>query len=264
MNTITCPIQLYTEAFKVETYHYRLVDPVTGQVKLGNYNREQLIKAKGFFRYHNVQGFNIYCRPVGYQFVLLDDLNRDVLTDLAQLKPCMLMETSPGNYQAWLILQDVPQNRETAKAICKELAVRFGADLASAEPDHVGRLPDLYNRKEKYIEQYGKYPFIKLLKFEHRLSNFYPQGGAVLNTPTPSISASINHSHSPSNGSISEQDFGVACGLIRQGKSDSEIYQHLLSTSPDLAHRKGKHVDSYLNRTIRNAHRAIQNQSVYI
>ena len=255
MNTTTLSIELYADTFNAETYHYRLVNPITGQVKLGNYNREQLIKANGFFRHQNAQGFNIYCRPIGYQFVLLDDLTRDVLTDVAQLKPCMLIETSPGNYQAWLILPETPQDRDTAKAICKELAVRFGADLASAEPDHVGRLPAFLNRKEKYYELYREYPFIKLLKFEHRLANFYPCGGAVLNPPTTTQNIGHINRYTPSKGSISEQDFGVALGLIRFGKTDDEIYQHLLSTSPDLIIRKGKQVESYLWRTISNARR---------
>lgn len=259
MHTTILPIECYANTFKADFYHYRLVHPVTGKVKLGNYNREQLINANGFFRYQNAQGFNIYCRPVGYQFVLLDDLTHDVLKDVAQLKPCMLIETSPGNYQAWLILPETPNDRETAKAICKELAVRFGADLASAEPDHVGRVPGLYNRKEKYLEKYGEYPFIKLHKFEHRLAKFYPYGGAVLNSPA-TIPLISDHQRIQGKSSTSEQDFGVALGLIRFGKTDDEIYQHLLSTSLDLVSRKGKHVESYLRRTIRNAHRITNHQ----
>ncbi len=265
MNTIVSPLEHYTNTFKAESYHYRLVNPLTGQVKLGDYSPEQLVKSTRFFRAQNAQGFNVYARPVGYQYVLLDDLTRDVLADVASLKPCMLMETSPGNFQTWLILPETPTDREASKAICHELAVRFGADLASAEPDHVGRLPGYTNRKAKYQNVSGYYPYVTLHRAEHRLSTFYPRGGAVLHTPwdsTPLV-PNTRHDHSVSNDSVSEQDFGVACGLVRIGRTDSQIYQHLITTSPDLSIRKGKHIDSYLQRTIRNAHRAVQSYRVH-
>ena len=185
--------------------------------------------------------------------MLLDDLCRDVLEDVATLRPCLLLETSPANYQAWLMLPDIPHHRDEAKSICRELAQRFRADLASADPDHVGRVPGFTNRKSKHKLGNGMFPFVKLHHWAHRPANFYPCGGAVFQTPDVPSGNEAVHRHAAGEGSISEQDFGVACGLVRMGKSDEEIAQHLLATSPDIATRKGRQTQSYLYRTIANA-----------
>lgn len=251
-------LERYVSAFNVDAYKVQVKSRLTEDGFWCDYTPAQLLRAVSFLRRQNAHGFDIYCRPIGYEFVLLDDLTGDVLADVATLKPCLLMETSPANYQAWLILPEVPADRDRAKAICRELAIRFGADLASAEPDHVGRLPGFTNRKEKHRMPNGLFPFVKLHRSEHRHSTFYPFGGAVLHTPAVSATTGIQPHSGPSKSSNSEQDFGIACWLIRQGKNDEQIYQHLLSTSIDVAARKGsKHVKVYLERTIRNAHRSV-------
>ena len=247
----------YCAALQADHYHVRLVNFATEAAIPVNYSAEQLARLEtvNYLRGRNAEGFNIYARPVGWQYVLLDDLTRDVLPDVAPLRPCLLLETSPANYQAWLILPDVPHHRDGAKAICRELAGRFGADLASADPDHVGRLPGFTNRKAKYQMTNGLFPFVKLHRSEHRLSTFYPGGGAVQYNESSSTIAVGQPTVKPTKRSSSEQDFGQACWLIRQGQSDEQIYEHLLAASPNLRDRKGRHLESYLHRTINNARR---------
>lgn len=169
----------YLTALGADRYHLRLVNFAMEKSIPVTYTAEQFGKpgTAGYLRKMNYEGFNIYARPVGWQYVLLDDLTRPVLADLATLNPCALVETSPANYQAWLILGDVPPDRDTAKAICRELAQRFGADPAAADPDHVGRVPSFQNLKEKYYQADGRYPVVKLHRWEHRVSTFTPQGG---------------------------------------------------------------------------------------
>jgi hypothetical protein len=248
----------YVAALQADSYKIQLKNRTTDDGFWVTYSPEQLIKATGFLRRQNALGYDVYARPVGYQYVLLDDLTRLSLNDLATVKPCVLLETSPGNYQAWLILADLPPNRDTAKAICQQLAHQYGADPASAEPDHVGRLPGFTNRKAKHQLTSGHYPFVILRRCEHRFSTFYPCGGAVLQNSLPPKQYTPSPHRQPAVGeSTSEQDFGVACGLLRMGKTEEEIYQHLFTTSPDLSTRKGKNTHSYLQRTITNARRAI-------
>ncbi|GAB3962994.1 hypothetical protein GCM10028805_65220 [Spirosoma harenae] len=251
-------VEQYLSAFDATSYKVQVKNRETEEGFWVEYSHTQLAKPETirYLRDKNRKGFDIYVRPVGYQYVLLDDLSFDSLWELAKLKPCLLIETSPANYQAWLILPMLPVNRETAKAICQELAIQLKADPACAEPDHVGRLPGFTNRKEKYRLPNGLFPFVRLCRSAYRISSFYPSGGAVLNHPN---SAPVTpRRHSPKEYSLSEQDFGVACGMIRAGKSDSEIMQHLLTTSPDLASRKGKYTDNYLSRTITNARKMSQ------
>lgn len=246
----------YVDALQADTYKVQLKNRSTEEGFWVSYSPTQLLNAGPYLRRKNAHGFDIYARPIGYQYILLDDLTRLVLADVATVKPCLLLETSPNNYQAWLILSEVPADRDTAKAICQQVAQQFNADPASAEPDHVGRLPGFTNRKPKYQLATGNYPFVILHRAEYRYSSFHPRGGAVLYAPTVTHQQlSVNHRSSSIKDSVSEQDFGVACGLLRIGKTDEEIYQYLLATSPNLAYRKGKHVDYYLRRTITSARR---------
>lgn len=256
MNTTEKTIVAFCDALRADHYHVRLVNFVTQKAIPVDYDPEQLIRASAFLRLKNSQGFNIYCRPAGYQYVLLDDLRREVLGEVATIRPCALLETSPENYQAWVILPTSPNSREQAKAVCRELAETFGADLASAEPDHVGRLPGFTNRKEKHQQSNGLFPYVRLCRSEYRISTFYPRGGAVLIQETQSIS-SYQPKFKPKN-SESERDFGIVCGLIRQGMSDEKIFQELLDKSYNLLARKGRHANSYIARTIQKARNRIK------
>lgn len=252
----THTIQRYIDALNAESYKIQLKNRRTEKAFNVSYSPEQLLRAVGFLRNKNSEGFDVYCRPVGYQFVLLDDLTRDILADVAILKPCVLMETSSNNYQVWLLLPEIPTDREIAKAICRELAQQFGADMGSAEPDHVGRLPGFTNRKEKYQLPNGLFPFVRLHRAAYRVSTFHPVGARVLQSDQEQRRAA--RKTATSNRSISEQDFGKACALIRQGKSDNDIYQYLLENSPDLSQRKKRsYIDRYLRLTIANAHRSV-------
>jgi hypothetical protein len=56
-------------------------------------------------KYRNVRGSHIYVRPSGeHRFTALDDLNEVSLAKLAAdgFKPCAVVETSAGNFEAWL------------------------------------------------------------------------------------------------------------------------------------------------------------------
>lgn len=254
MGTITAKVLSdFSDAFRADLWKVQIKNRLTEQAIRVNYTPEQLLKAMSFLRLKNRDGFDIYARPVGWQYVLLDDLTRGVLADLAELKPCALLETSPANYQAWLILPETPADRDAAMSVCRELAQQFKADPASADSDHVGRLPGYTNRKQKHQLLDGRYPYVRLHRSEHRLSTFYPCGAGVLKENESVRSACPASGHSES-----ERDFGIACGLIRKGLTDHQIHTYLLARSADLEARKGrKHVQSYLDRTIRNAHRAI-------
>lgn len=255
MNLTHIAIVNYCMALQADSYHVRLVNFSTEVAIPVDYSAEQLARREtvNYLRGRNAEGYNVYARPTGYQYVLLDDLRRDSLADVALLCPCILIETSPVNYQVWLTLPDIPPHRDGAKAICRELAGRFGADLASADPDHVGRLPGFTNRKEKYRMSNGLFPFVKLHRFENRSSTFHPCGGAVYYSMNEKNSPTIQTDAPPKNSS-SEWDFAKACWLIHNGKSDEDIYQYLMVNSPNLLERKGnRHVGNYLERTIKNA-----------
>jgi hypothetical protein len=56
-------------------------------------------------KYRNAYGSHIYIRPSGeHRFTTLDDLHETSLARLAAVgfNPCAVVETSAGNFQAWL------------------------------------------------------------------------------------------------------------------------------------------------------------------
>ena len=56
-------------------------------------------------KYRNARGSHIYIRPSGeHRYTVLDDLNETSLGRLSAdgFDPCAVVETSVGNFQAWL------------------------------------------------------------------------------------------------------------------------------------------------------------------
>ena len=72
---------------------------------LGHGMSESLIRSIPWMRLQNLQGRNVYVRPHGeHDLTMVDDLKRDSIDRMVStgFKPAVLVETSPGNFQAWL------------------------------------------------------------------------------------------------------------------------------------------------------------------
>jgi len=89
--------------------------------------------------------------------LMLDDLNTKIpMTCAHRLRPSALVETSPGNFQAWLFLEpgEVTDDRERAERLIDAM-IRKGlaaqADPGMAGVTRYGRLPVGINGKAKYL-----------------------------------------------------------------------------------------------------------------
>ena len=115
-------------------------------------------------KYRNARGSHIYVRPSGeHRFTVLDDLNETALARLSAdgFTPCAIVETSAGNFQAWLKHPDVfPKLIGTFAA--QTLAGRYDADPSAADWRRFGRLPGFTNCKPKYRKPDGLFPFVRL------------------------------------------------------------------------------------------------------
>src|SRR6202789_2058735 len=115
-------------------------------------------------KYRNARGSHIYVRPSGeHRFTVLDDLNETTLARLAAdgFNPCAVVETSVGNFQAWLKHHDVfPKLIGTFAA--QTLAGCYDADPSAADWRRFGRLPGFTNCKPKYCKEDGLFPFVLL------------------------------------------------------------------------------------------------------
>lgn len=121
-------------------------------------SRLQLLKA------HNAKGAHIYIRPSGeHRYTILDDLHVDSLErlDADGYEPCAVVETSPGNFQAWLKHDDV-YAANLSTLVARTLAKLYRADPSAADWRRFGRLPGFTNCKPKYLKSDGLYPFVLL------------------------------------------------------------------------------------------------------
>jgi hypothetical protein len=115
-------------------------------------------------KYRNARGSHIYVRPSDeHRFTVLDDLDETTLARLSAdgFNPCAVVETSGGNFQAWLKHPAVfPKLIGTFAA--QTLAGRYDADPSAADWRRFGRLPGFTNCKPKYRKTDGLFPFVRL------------------------------------------------------------------------------------------------------
>ena len=98
------------------------------------WDADTLLRSVAWLRHQNRDGRNIYIRPRGeHNLSLIDDLSRDAVIAMKQagFAPAAVIETSPGNFQAWV---------KHPEQLSKELgtAIRHGP---SAEPHGPYRVP---------------------------------------------------------------------------------------------------------------------------
>jgi len=124
-----------------------------------------LLRSVPWLRHQNREGRNIYIRPKGeHNLTMVDDLTAGALAAMkeAGFNPAIIVETSPGNFQAWLKHPE-RLNKEMSTAAARALAAKFGGDRGAADWRHFGRLAGFCNRKGKYRDsKTGLYPFVRL------------------------------------------------------------------------------------------------------
>src|SRR5712692_3451244 len=131
------------------------------------WDSETIVKSVPWLRHQNREGRNIYIRPKGeHDLSMVDDLTKDAVSTMKQagFSPAVVVETSPGNYQAWLKHPE-RLSKEVSTATARALAKKFGGDRGAADWRHFGRLAGFTNRKGKYFDaSTGLYPFVRLVE----------------------------------------------------------------------------------------------------
>ena len=97
---------------------------------------------------------------------MVDDLSAQALSVMRStgFAPAVVVETSPGNFQAWLKHTE-RLDREASTAAARALADRFGGDRGAADWRHFGRLGSFVKRKPKHLNPVsGLYPFVRLIE----------------------------------------------------------------------------------------------------
>ena len=245
------------------------------------WDRDTLIRSISWLRLQNGDGRNIYVRPKGeHDLSLVDDLSADAVRRMKAtgFAPAAVVETSPGNFQAWL-KHSRPLPRELSTMAARKLAEEFGGDRGAADWRHFGRLAGFTNRKAKYMNESGLFPFVRLIQAS---GVPYPEGdrftAAVsaerdadlrirerqhpsLATGGRSSSKSIEDFRSNPRyaGDATRVDLAFAIYALSHGSSGDQVAAALRSR--DLSHKGDeKRQDQYVERTIRKAFNVTENR----
>jgi hypothetical protein len=140
----------------------------------------RIIKSVPWLRHQNCEGRNIYVRPKGeHHLSMVDDLTVGGVSAMkaAGFNPAVVVETSAGNYQAWLKHPE-RLSKEMSTAAARALAQKFGGDRGAADWRHFGRLAGFANRKAKHRDTpTGLYPYVHLIEAD---GGVYPEAGRFL------------------------------------------------------------------------------------
>lgn len=236
----------------------------------------------GFLRARNRDGCDVYFRPyapahnAGY--ILLDfDHGACPLSSMraAAHTPCVIVETSPGRQQAWVRISLRPVSPTWATMVARCLAQRYGADAASAEWRHLGRLAGFTNRKSNRIQANGLPPWVQTVWHAMpSLARVDDLGNAAQRPdPPPTDSAPMHwwaswgtyrrclqalrlcERYPAPDWSIA--DYRVASWLLRHGYGSSQVEEILRQGSPGFP-RRHPLPDDYLRRTLQAAAASLQ------
>jgi hypothetical protein len=250
-------------------------------------NVKHIIK---WLKYKNMNNYNIYIKPsikTDRALILLDDINDDTVRRLKSrgLAPACVIETSPGNLQAWVSFGADPMPSQQRSTLSSVLAKEFGADPASVGSSHYGRLSGFTNRKEEHRGEDGLHPYVlcreaagchvqdskKIRDWVAAKTNSIDnvnnnsqfitvdcKDNIVIADKIPGNSTFIRYFNyymmnikRPNDRlDLSKSDFAIVCRMLKEGFSYEQIFQEFKLYSINLLERKGKYVDEYINRTI--------------
>ena len=103
--------------------------------------------------------------------VMVDDIGTKILWNKVILIPSVIVETSPGNYQAWYFLDPPVSDAIKADMLIKGM-IENGLTTNFKDPGmrgvtRYGRLPEGVNAKAKYVEKLGR-------PFQQRVTHWSP------------------------------------------------------------------------------------------
>ena len=110
--------------------------------------------------------------------IFVDDLSAQQLSQMkrAGFPLAIVIELSSEKFHGWTRVASEPINRAEAQGIARELASRFGGDLAAAAWNQYGRLAGFTNRKRERVTDSGP-PFALLRAASQEVA---PAGLALL------------------------------------------------------------------------------------
>jgi hypothetical protein len=199
----------------------------------------------------------------------------------AGFNPAVVVETSPGNFQAWLNHGEVLP-KELSTRVARVLSEKFHGDPSSADWRHFGRLAGFTNRKSRYKGDDGLFPFVKLIE---ATGEVYPEAKTFLAHVREALenvqraaaarrqqfgtqAAHTHHLRTIADfrakpdyqGDGNRIDLAYAIYALSHGAGESDVREAIASR--DLSHKGNqKRQADYIDRTIQKAWNAVRGQS---
>ena len=220
----------------------------------------------------NKAGCSIYVRGPrdrDHDLVLIDDIDRFTPKRMEAdgLKPAVVIETSPDNFQAWLRL-GVPTPADVRHEVSRILCERYGGDAGAIDPHQSGRLAGFTNPKPEHKS--GRYsPFVKLHSYAGRVgvavrdllsaakSALRAKPKAAKVNIAPDVDTDLvawwrnGYADAPTP-DLSAVDWSLTHQALASGHAADDVAAALAS----VADRKGKDAEKYAVRTVAKAEAA--------
>ncbi len=282
-------IQKQINALGVDRFEVGIREAKTGQMMNREWSRAELEQSAAWLKRMNAKGSDVYIRPAGeHGLVLVDDLKPQALERMKAegLAPAATIETSPGNYQAWVKLSDKPLSADVRRSAAQELAKQYGGDPNSADSRHYGRLAGFTNQKSQHTRD-GRQPYVLahdcpgraataapayLERIEQGLDRAEAQKERekrleALGAAKPS---GYGSQYDPvkeyqrqaqrlmqrygQDADFSRLDWMIATDMAKSGRfTAQDIEKGIGQCSPNVESRKAGHIEDYARRTAENA-----------
>jgi hypothetical protein len=273
----------------VDRFEVGIREAKTGQMMNREWSRAELEQSAAWLKRMNAKGSDVYIRPAGeHGLVLVDDLKPQALERMKAegLAPAATIETSPGNYQAWVKLSDKPLSADVRRSAAQELAKQYGGDPNSADSRHYGRLAGFTNQKSQHTRD-GRQPYVLahdcpgraataapayLERIEQGLDRAEAQKERekrleALGAAKPS---GYGSQYDPvkeyqrqaqrlmqrygQDADFSRLDWMIATDMAKSGRfTAQDIEKGIGQCSPNVESRKAGHIEDYARRTAENA-----------
>jgi hypothetical protein len=236
----------------------------------------------------------VYIQPyaenhnAGYILIDLDEANPAVLRVMRANghEPCVVLQTSPGHWQAWVHVSATPLEPTLATAVGRHLAHLYGGDRASTDWRHLGRLAGFTNQKPHRRSLNGHPPWVKIVHAAAGLASqaepLVQAARAYIGTSSPTLDATAStppaeQPATPAHRSAAQAieiyrswmrqwhiaqrfpqpdwsivDLWIARALLAAGMSAAGVQQILQLASPGFPRRHSDPAD-YLRRTLARA-----------
>lgn len=282
-------IQRQVAALGVERFEVGIREAKTGLMMNREWSRAELEQAAMWLKRMNAKGNDVYVRPAGsHGLVLVDDVKPAMLEKMCRdgFAPAAAIETSPGNYQAWVKLSDKPLSADVRRMAAQALAKHYDADPASADSRHYGRLAGFTNQKPQHAKN-GWQPYVLAHKCPGKpaerapalletvgqwlarteaekacsarleaLEGYKSSGHGWYSDPGHEYQRQAKRlmNRYGKTADFSRLDWMIATDMAKSGRFSADgIAQAIEKHSPEVATRKAGHIEDYARRTAEKA-----------